>query len=162
MKNPSSLSKWVKAVKRKNWTPSIHTRICSVHFVKSDYQIRPGYETPRLREAAVPSIFNFPSNYQQKKSKFTSKSKISTERNVETDQIHSELTTPRPQEKEIPSVLIELPKSYQLKSWKYKVFRTSVKSIGQIGSEAPDQQLQEEETVTSFTSLTSYLVNQNL
>ena len=27
-------SKWIAAVKRENWTPNEHTRICGQHFIK--------------------------------------------------------------------------------------------------------------------------------
>ena len=29
--------KWVKAVKRKNWMPTVHSRICGDHFVSGMY-----------------------------------------------------------------------------------------------------------------------------
>ncbi|XP_045467860.1 peroxynitrite isomerase THAP4-like [Harmonia axyridis] len=55
-KNPELLNKWIAAIKRKNWVPKAHSRICSVHFTKSDYQIRPGAKYPLLKITAIPSI----------------------------------------------------------------------------------------------------------
>ncbi|XP_045465513.1 peroxynitrite isomerase THAP4-like [Harmonia axyridis] len=56
-KNPELLNKWISAVKRENWEPKAHSRICSVHFTESDYQIRPGAGYPLLKITAVPSLF---------------------------------------------------------------------------------------------------------
>jgi len=59
------MKKWVQALKRKNFKPTIYSRICSVHFSNDDYQIRPGASRPLLRLNAIPSIFPaFPTYYQ--------------------------------------------------------------------------------------------------
>lgn len=59
------MKKWVEAIKRKNFIPSQHSRICSVHFTSNDYQIRPDASRPVLRLNAFPSVFpSFPSYYQ--------------------------------------------------------------------------------------------------
>lgn len=58
--------KWVIAVKRKNFTPTQWSRLCSVHFIDSDYQLRPGASKPLLKCNSVPSIFpSFPTYYQK-------------------------------------------------------------------------------------------------
>ncbi|XP_053320665.1 peroxynitrite isomerase THAP4-like [Spea bombifrons] len=58
MKDPERLSKWVAAMRRKNWKPSVSSRICSDHFTDKDYMLRPGAMIPRLRLDAVPSVFD--------------------------------------------------------------------------------------------------------
>ncbi|XP_069596065.1 uncharacterized protein [Ranitomeya imitator] len=58
MKDPNRLSKWVLAIRRKDWNPCASSRICSDHFTENDYMIRPGAMVPRLRLDAVPSIFD--------------------------------------------------------------------------------------------------------
>ncbi|KAM3936790.1 uncharacterized protein RB166_000772 [Leptodactylus fuscus] len=67
MKDPDRLSKWVMAIRRKNWKPSASSRICSDHFTENDYMLRPGAMVPRLRLDAVPSIFDgFPNHLKER------------------------------------------------------------------------------------------------
>ncbi|XP_072260904.1 uncharacterized protein [Pyxicephalus adspersus] len=67
MKDPERLSKWVAAIRRKNWKPSASSRICSEHFTDKDYMLRPGAMVPRLRLDAVPTIFNgFPKHLKER------------------------------------------------------------------------------------------------
>ena len=64
--NPNLLKKWVHAIRRKQWKPTKHSFICSDHFHESCFVIRPGAEGQRLKDDAVPSIFQtFPSYYQK-------------------------------------------------------------------------------------------------
>ncbi|CAH2292992.1 THAP domain-containing 1-like [Pelobates cultripes] len=58
MKNSEQLSKWLIAIQRGHWKPSVRSRICVDHFSNKDYVRRPGDIIPRLRPHAVPSIFN--------------------------------------------------------------------------------------------------------
>ncbi|CAH2328771.1 THAP domain-containing 1-like [Pelobates cultripes] len=57
LKNPEKLAKWIAAVRREKWTPTIYSRLCSDHFTEQDYMLRPGASSPYLRTDAVPSIF---------------------------------------------------------------------------------------------------------
>ncbi|XP_073541495.1 uncharacterized protein [Phyllobates terribilis] len=67
MKDPNRLSKWVLAIRRKDWNPCASSRICSDHFTENDYMIRPGAMVPRLRLDAVPSIFDgFPNHLKER------------------------------------------------------------------------------------------------
>ena len=64
--NPNLLKKWVHAIRRKQWKPTKHSFICSDHFHESCFVIRPGAEGRRLKDDAVPWIFQtFPSYYQK-------------------------------------------------------------------------------------------------
>lgn len=54
------MTKWIVACQQGNWKPSNYSLLCSSHFKKDDYQIRPGASKPYLKEDAVPTIFNFP------------------------------------------------------------------------------------------------------
>ncbi|KFM80891.1 THAP domain-containing protein 1, partial [Stegodyphus mimosarum] len=67
-KNKIKRAAWIKAVRRKNWTPTVYSRLCSEHF--SEDQIdRSSLACVRLRENAVPNIFKgFPAHLQQKMS----------------------------------------------------------------------------------------------
>ncbi|KAE9523184.1 hypothetical protein AGLY_016417 [Aphis glycines] len=68
LNRPNILKKWVHAMKRKNFTPTKYSYLCSEHFGPNDYQIRPGADIKLLLEYAVPSIFKgFPTHLQKKK-----------------------------------------------------------------------------------------------
>ena len=54
--------KWIAAIKRKNWTPSDKTFICSEHFKLTDYLVLPGNSWLKLKPEAVPSKFDFSSH----------------------------------------------------------------------------------------------------
>ncbi|XP_069704837.1 uncharacterized protein [Periplaneta americana] len=57
-KDQERLKKWIAAVRRRNFLPTRHSRICSEHFRKEDYLVRPNINVPRLNSSAVPSIFH--------------------------------------------------------------------------------------------------------
>ncbi|KAJ4448840.1 hypothetical protein ANN_00231 [Periplaneta americana] len=57
-KDQERLKKWIAAVRRRNFLPTRHSRICSEHFTKEDYLVRPNINVPRLNSSAVPSIFH--------------------------------------------------------------------------------------------------------
>ncbi|XP_069704798.1 uncharacterized protein [Periplaneta americana] len=57
-KDEDTLKKWVAAVGRRNFIPTRHSRICSEHFRKEDYLVRPNTNVPQLNSSAVPSIFH--------------------------------------------------------------------------------------------------------
>ncbi|KAL5245952.1 hypothetical protein ACI65C_013360 [Semiaphis heraclei] len=66
--NEELMKKWIEAIKRKNFKPSQHSRICSDHFTNDDFQIRPDASRPLLRLDATPSVFPaFPPYYQKVK-----------------------------------------------------------------------------------------------
>jgi len=55
-------------MKRKNFTPTKYSYLCSEHFGPNDYQIWPRTDIKLLLEYAVPSIFKgFPTHLQKKK-----------------------------------------------------------------------------------------------
>ncbi|XP_044745991.1 THAP domain-containing protein 2-like isoform X4 [Coccinella septempunctata] len=59
--NPKRRALWIQAIKRENWQPSPHARICSIHFKEEDLD-RTSLSCVRVREQAVPFIFSeFPS-----------------------------------------------------------------------------------------------------
>ncbi|CAL1276894.1 unnamed protein product, partial [Larinioides sclopetarius] len=55
---------WVKAIRRANWVPSKFSRLCSKHFPEEMID-RTSLSCVRLRENAVPSIFDCPSHLQK-------------------------------------------------------------------------------------------------
>lgn len=55
------------AIKRNNFTPTATSKVCSDHFIESDYLVRPGTYIRRLKAESVPTVFlNFPSHLQKK------------------------------------------------------------------------------------------------
>lgn len=52
--------KWVSALKRKNFIPTRASLVCSSHFTENDYVSKPELIKRRLKNDAVPSVFNFP------------------------------------------------------------------------------------------------------
>lgn len=65
MNNEKVNQKWIIALRQKNCIPTQWSRICSIHILDSDYEIRPGFTKLCLKIDAVPSNFpSFPSYYQ--------------------------------------------------------------------------------------------------
>ncbi|GCC29250.1 hypothetical protein chiPu_0007688 [Chiloscyllium punctatum] len=60
--NPWRRTEWIRLVRRENFKPSKHTFLCSKHFEQTCFD-RTG-QTRRLREDAVPTIFDFPPHMQ--------------------------------------------------------------------------------------------------
>ena len=62
--NPEKKVKWLKNIRREDWMPSSHSRICSDHF-QEKYINRTGL-VAKLREDAVPTRFkNFPKHLKK-------------------------------------------------------------------------------------------------
>ncbi|KFM65822.1 THAP domain-containing protein 1, partial [Stegodyphus mimosarum] len=59
--NPQLRSLWIKAVRRKNFTPTKYSKICSKHFSEDAFE-KGGRKYRILKKNAVPSIFDFPSH----------------------------------------------------------------------------------------------------
>ncbi|XP_060866748.1 THAP domain-containing protein 2-like [Metopolophium dirhodum] len=67
------MTKWLSAMRRKQFVASQWSRLCSVHFTEQDFQVRPGAHRLLLKDNAVPSIFpSFPP-YLQKQNKIPRK-----------------------------------------------------------------------------------------
>ena len=64
--NPNLLSKWVHAMKRKDWAPTEHSLLCSNHFDESCFVVRPGKSGRRLYDHAVSTMFTFGKSYLDK------------------------------------------------------------------------------------------------
>ena len=60
--NPDLVRQWITRINRVGWVPKKYSRICSDHFLTSDF-VQSGYLTIRkLKRNAVPSIFSLQSN----------------------------------------------------------------------------------------------------
>lgn len=59
-KDEKVLNKWIVAIRRKNWTPSKRSKLCSAHFTADSYETSGWSSRPRLKPDAVPTIFDFP------------------------------------------------------------------------------------------------------
>ena len=63
LKDNNLLTKWLIAMRREDFKPTIHSRICGKHFKSSHY-----YSYSReLLKSAIPSVFNFPAHLQKPK-----------------------------------------------------------------------------------------------
>ncbi|XP_042260219.1 THAP domain-containing protein 5-like isoform X2 [Thunnus maccoyii] len=60
------LKRWIINVRRKNWTPSSSSRLCCNHFEEDQFFIDKKGKR-RLKDTAVPTIFNFPPYLLKKK-----------------------------------------------------------------------------------------------
>ncbi|XP_028454664.1 THAP domain-containing protein 4 [Perca flavescens] len=59
------LKQWVMNVRRQNWTPTPASRLCSMHFEEDQFLIDNMFRR-RLKDTAVPTIFNFPPHLRKK------------------------------------------------------------------------------------------------
>jgi len=60
------LKKWIHAVRRTNFKPSCNSFLCSLHFVKNDYNEAVVSGKLVLKKCAVPTIFEFPDHLMPK------------------------------------------------------------------------------------------------
>lgn len=115
-KSPKEQEKWIIAMKRINlkkkdmyWQPHKYDVLCSSHFLKTCFDLTG--KRVRLREGAVPSLFDFKPNSKKNQSKrstsvlksSTNKSSTNENSNVDAGPIESsssELTTPTTTEKQ--------------------------------------------------------------
>lgn len=64
-KNKQLLKKWIAAVRRKDWNPTKHSRLCSFHFTADSYDTSGWSSVPKLKSDAVPTIFDFPAHLME-------------------------------------------------------------------------------------------------
>lgn len=63
-------------MRRRNFVPSMHSRICSKHFTEDDYLSQKRRRC--LKPGAIPSVFDFPKDYDFSKKAAPMKLQIST------------------------------------------------------------------------------------
>ncbi|KFM76107.1 Chromobox protein-like protein, partial [Stegodyphus mimosarum] len=56
-KDPILKASWIRAIRRKNWSPTKNSYLCSEHFKENDFNRTYACKRALLREDAVPSIF---------------------------------------------------------------------------------------------------------
>ena len=59
--NPDLLKNWLIAMRRENFSPKKHSRLCGKHFLSTDYHLA----SRKLLTDSVPSVFNFPQHLQK-------------------------------------------------------------------------------------------------
>lgn len=74
---PALLKEWIRAVKRKDFQPTIHHFLCSNHFSPECFQ-KNYINCKRLQDDAVPTIFDFPSQINKEVSNYVCVSLLST------------------------------------------------------------------------------------
>lgn len=75
-KRPEILQLWVKAIRRENWKPTKSSKLCSNHFISSDFIPRQMSKMKLLKPDAVPSVFNFPKHLQKEVTLTTKRKRI--------------------------------------------------------------------------------------
>lgn len=54
-------------MRRDNFTPSKQSKLCSKHFTSGCYNINPSSSQKKLKDNAIPSIFDFPTSFKKDK-----------------------------------------------------------------------------------------------
>jgi len=52
-------------MRRDNFTPSKQSKLCSKHFTSDCYNINPWSSQKKLKDNAIPSIFDFPTSFKK-------------------------------------------------------------------------------------------------
>ena len=90
-KDPRMRELWIKAIPRADWSPTVHSRVCSLHFDKSDFKVERDdsnknrnlgkLNTRQLKKNAIPRVFpGCPSYLSKKKNETRSLKATSTAR----------------------------------------------------------------------------------
>ncbi|XP_063914519.1 THAP domain-containing protein 1-like isoform X2 [Zophobas morio] len=66
-KDPELKTKWLQAMRRLNYVPSNTARLCSQHFLETDFIIQFGKKL--LKNGAVPTVFKFPKHLMKSPAK---------------------------------------------------------------------------------------------
>lgn len=56
--NVDIFNKWIRAIRRADWSPSPYSKVCSAHFTPDCF--RTINDRKYLKESAVPTIFDYP------------------------------------------------------------------------------------------------------
>ncbi|MCP4487124.1 MAG: THAP domain-containing protein [Gammaproteobacteria bacterium] len=101
-KNPEILDIWLRRIRRENYVVTESSRLCSLHFVESDYLVErvdtrksrlqksPARIRKRLKDDAMPTIFpNMPSYYSTNKTPTASARSTRTHREARHQQLFS-------------------------------------------------------------------------
>lgn len=79
LRDRTLLAKWIQQVRRKDWTPTKSSFLCSKHFTEDSYHFCVSVKGRKLIKGAVPTIFSFPS-YRElpngKRRKLSSKKRL--------------------------------------------------------------------------------------
>lgn len=59
--------KWITAMRRDKFSPKKSSRICSKHFSNECYDTNPWSSKKKLKDDAVPTIFEFPDHLSKTK-----------------------------------------------------------------------------------------------
>ena len=87
--NKELCKQWTVALHREDIQPTSHSLVCSAHFISGDYSIQE-CKKPKLKNTAVPSVFNFPPHLGKSKRKRSSPKKHAVDTSVDTIEIGME------------------------------------------------------------------------
>ncbi|KAG5858325.1 hypothetical protein JTB14_033292 [Gonioctena quinquepunctata] len=95
-KRPDILELWIKAVRRENWAPSRRSKLCGDHLLPTDYMVKSGCSTKRLKPNAVPTVFSYPKHLLPKIAKPRRKiKKLELSVDVHTEDVISNTISPK-------------------------------------------------------------------
>ena len=119
-KNPERREKWVRALRRDNFTATDATVICSDHFLTTDYKDDEiGYSKKILKNDAVPSVFPaFPDHLQPatKKRRILVRDTPEASTSSESQPLPMELDPPEPNDITSPKEILEKDHPYAFPS----------------------------------------------
>ncbi|XP_030638831.1 uncharacterized protein LOC115819458 [Chanos chanos] len=125
-KNPKLLKKWLVNMRWKDWTPALHSKLCSGHFEDKCFS-RFG-RVKRLYKWAVPTIFSFPEHMQRRKALINPRSRRYLQTVDESKPVPAAMVRPAPA-KVIPLSLFRVEASINQESGKFVLEQRPVEPL---------------------------------
>ena len=163
-KNDALLKQWVAAIRRENFTPTNHSRICGNHFLSTDYHYA---GSKYLKKDVVPSVFNSPTYLQKKPT--VPRRELKRKISVETCLLPPmKPASPKksPSKEELKSEVTRLKREVKTLKQKVKRKETKINALSNIIDDLKEQSLIDENTAVrlrdKFSGTTLELIKNQL